>query len=253
MWARRPWPTRRAVPTGPIRRYGESTDTIIKSLTYNGWTQADAEAYVKKNCPRGRWRMHWRIWGNGVKSWWMGEGLSGIANLENVGTITMKDYLPTGWQMATDQPVYGRFVGEPNESSGGEDYWETFRLAQNEQDCAAWSKGDATAVCGTWSMTEGERNTVTFTVPNDNTLTLWDTAEGDSLNRPYSTVVKDGEVSKASKQYKSIVVFGFDTYLTPEAAAKTGYQLGMRTRSAPTAPTYCWMAGRSWIRPPPAR
>ena len=204
----------------------ESTDTIVRSLTDYGWTQADAEAYVKKNCPRGRWRMHWRVWGNGVKSWWMGEGLSGIANLENVGTITMKDYLPTGWQMATDQPVYGRFVGEPNESSGGEDYWETFRLAQNKQDCERWSKGDVTAVCGTWSMTEGERNTATFAVPNDNTLTLWDTAEGDSLNRPYSTVVKDGKVSKVSKQYKSIVVFGFDTYLTPEAAAKTGYQLG---------------------------
>ena len=204
----------------------ESTDTIIKSLTGNGWTQADAEAYVKKNCPRGRWRMHWRVWGNGVKSWWMGEDLSGIEDLSGVQTITMKDYLPTGWQMATDQPVYGRFVGEPNSSSGGRDYWETFRLARNEQDCTAWSKGDATAVCGTWSMTEGERNTVTFTVPNDNTLTLWTTEDGDKLNKPSSTVVKDGEVSKIAKQYRSIVVFGFDTYLTPEAAAKTGYQLG---------------------------
>lgn len=220
----------------------ETAETVKNNykttLKNAGMSDADAETkaaeYVRKNCPNGRWRTHWRVWGNGVKSWWMASDtnnrLNGIKDLSGVKTITMTDTLPKGWKLADDYPTYGRFVNdrlsEQDRLDNRSEHWESFKLVSDPSQCVGVDEdGNAATTdqsgnplsCGTYaaSGTSG----LTFTVPNEegHTLTAWTTSGGETLAVP---------VGPASVQGHSTVVFGFDTYITPETANDLGYKAG---------------------------
>ncbi len=84
------------------------------------------------------WTAHWRVWSNGVKSWWFCDwltdpngqrivgpngkpykvdipGMNGIKDLSEVQQITVTDTLPSDkWHLNTNKPVFGWFVSMPD-------------------------------------------------------------------------------------------------------------------------------------------
>ena len=204
----------------------ETADQITKSLVDSKqYTKEQAEKLVSEKYPQGRWRVHWRVWGNGVKSWWI-DGLSGLHDLSDVDTVTMTDKLPLGWKLATDKPVYGRFVNnqltDEDKKYGKQEHWETFRLVSDQSECTGTDGQGQAVVCGTYSAldsTTTDNGSMTFTVPNDATLTSY-RAAADNPHTPTDAV------KTMKKQHNSIVVFGFDTYITPADLKKLGFENG---------------------------
>lgn len=188
----------------------------------------EAKTLVEAKYPQGRWVAHWRVWANGTKSWWI-NGYSGLRDLSDVKQISLHDALPDGWSIAEDRPIYGRFVSDQlspeDKDKGVNEHWETFRLATSSQ-CggAAFSYNDENGeqqtvnpVCATYALSKGA---VDFTVPNDGSLmSYYSKADNDEPDaaRPAGLI---------SKQARSIVVFSYDTYITPETLSENGYELG---------------------------
>ncbi|ETY70686.1 prealbumin-like fold domain-containing protein [Bifidobacterium moukalabense] len=208
----------------------QTVEGIAKEYRQRGLasTDEDALAQAKAKYPQGRWVAHWRVWGNGTKSWWI-DGYSGFRNLSKVKTVSLHDTLPLGWSIAEDRPVYGRFVSdsltEEDENDNKTEHWETFRLVADQSQCTGGSytytdggKGEVTAdpVCATYSVKSGSAD---FTVPNDGTLTSYRT---DGTDEP-DTANPAGQVEV---QGNAIVVFSYDTYITPETLAENGYEIG---------------------------
>lgn len=164
--------------------------------------------------------VHWRVWGNGKKSWWAVnyhedsqgnvifyeelEGLSGVYSLGT--TLTMTDTLPNGWEIDPTKPIFGRFVSaapyataeelqeaglDPSlkgwlpltEAQGSSNIGD---LPQQSYTFKIVKEGDATnpcpegAVCATYTQTDN--GIAIFTVPNNGTLTAWKTQKTGTAN-----------------------------------------------------------------------
>ncbi|MEE1295515.1 MAG: SpaA isopeptide-forming pilin-related protein [Bifidobacterium sp.] len=221
----------------------------------------------------GSCSVHWRIWANGKKSWWsvkyhygaagnvvFYEELPGISGVYELGErVTMTDTLPNGWQLDTDKPIFGRFVSAADYAtaeqlaaagldtnlkgwfpiSADEDEEHTGELPQNaytfnfKEDC---STSDA-ASCATYAINDGK---VTFTVPNNGTLTNWKTEKvgkptegsdtGGGPNRydaPDTPETEDGRAVIPQQGY-AIVVFEFDTTISKAELRRQGMIDGSR-------------------------
>lgn len=222
------------------------------------------------NCDEGDdgyCHVHWRVWGNGKKSWWSVRylydddgnvkfyeelpGVSGVYELPE--SITMTDTLPEGWELDTDKPIFGRFVSmgdyatEDELEAAGLDLdlkgWlpiaegdkrgalpqqtATFDFSGDGKSC------DSDVACATYTVQAGK---VVFTVPNDGSLTAWKTERvGDAS--PDSTT--DGGPNRydrpstplgppIAKQGHSIIVYEFDTKISKVELRKQGMIDGSR-------------------------
>lgn len=202
--------------------------------------------------------VHWRTWGNSKQSWWSIKehydsdgkieyyedlkGLSGVNELPE--SITVTDTLPRGWQLMDDDdhPIYGRFVsiGEyttgTGKNDGRSDGWlpvdgrlpqieKTFKISTNAQ-CD-------TAKCATYASSG---NAFTVTIPNNDSLTSWDTKTvgtqtegsetggGPTKHYPPSTPTS----KTVGTQGHSIVVVEFDTKISKEELKKQGWLEGSK-------------------------
>ena len=188
-----------------------------------------AKLLVEQKYPQGRWVAHWRVWANGTKSWWV-PGYSGLQDLTNVENISLHDALPDGWSIAQDRPIYGRFVSgdlsPEDQTQGKSEHWETFRLA-TEGNCSGdpytytdveGTKVTANPVCATYTLSKGGFD---VQVPNDGTLTSYRTKSAND-DEPDAA----NPAGPVGVQGKSVVVFSYDTYITPETLADNGYEIG---------------------------
>lgn len=217
----------------------------------------------------GSCSVHWRVWGNGKKSWWsvqyhydddgnvtFYEELPGISGVYELGeSVTMTDTLPRGWQLDTSKPIFGRFVSmgdyatETELAKAGLDTslkgWlpagadtpnpgalpqveKVFNFSKEGMDCA----DDVT--CATYTISDGK---VTFTVPNDGTLTAWETerTNPDTLNQEGNNFGPDvydkpftATNATISPQGHAIVVFEFDTTISKAELRRQGMIDGSR-------------------------
>lgn len=106
-----------------------------------GWTDSAVAEQVPDREHPGQttegWTAHWRVWSNGVKSWWFCDwltdpngqrivgsngkpykvdipGMNGIKDLSKVNQIKVTDTLPSDeWHLNTSKPVFGWFVSMP--------------------------------------------------------------------------------------------------------------------------------------------
>ncbi|WP_033518398.1 SpaA isopeptide-forming pilin-related protein [Bifidobacterium cuniculi] len=217
----------------------------------------------------GSCSVHWRVWANGKKSWWsvqyhydkdgnvtFYEELPGISGVYELGeSVTMTDTLPRGWELDTGKPIFGRFVSmgdyataEELATAGldtslkgwlpaGKDAENPGALPQNEEvfDFSGDGKNCAENVtCATYTVTDGK---VTFTVPNNGTLTSWETervgdvtpgqTESDGGPNRYD---KPSEPTNTpiARQGHAIVVFEFDTKISKAELARQGMIDGSR-------------------------
>lgn len=215
----------------------------------------------------GYCHVHWRVWGNGKKSWWSVRylydddgnvkfyeelpGISGVYELPE--SITMTDTMPEGWELDTDKPIFGRFVSMGDYASGDEleaagldpdlKGWfpeiggdhpgrlpqreSTFDFSGEGKDCASG------VVCATYAVQDGK---VVFTVPNDGSLTAWATERVGDKSPESTTDGGPDRYDKPStpldatigKQGHSIIVYEFDTKISKAELRKQGMIDGSR-------------------------
>lgn len=199
------------------------------------------------------WTAHWRVWSNGVKSWWICDwltdangnqvwnengpykvevpGMSGIQDLSGVNTITVTDTLPSDkWHLNTSKPVFGWFVSMPPKKPVTVDgstveAWPTTKnpYTNNYEAGEQWHafKIAQESSCTTDSgdpatcatYDTSNSGTISFSIPNDETLSNWEYA-GDPKNENMDLPEINAEKPKIPKQRNSIIVLEFDTYIT---------------------------------------
>lgn len=227
----------------------------------------------------GKCVAHWRVWANGKQSWWSIKehdlekdangkvtkrwyeelpGISGVNDLSASPTITMTDMLPKGWTVDTDS-IYGRFVSMPDYDTKpdvlGEDVgngWhsvpdpnesERIRMPQNEETFkVAENKNCDGNTCATYTYDQDAR-TFTVTVPNDGSLTSWNTTvvgdatagseTGGGPLKHYPPHTPKSE--NIARQTHSIVVFEFDTKISKAELDRQGLIDGAKNTYTNTA------------------
>lgn len=199
------------------------------------------------------WTAHWRVWSNGVKSWWICDwltdangnqvwnengpykvevpGMSGIQDLSGVNTITVTDTLPSDkWHLNTDKPVFGWFVSMPPkkpvtvDGSTVEAWPTTKNLYTNNYEVGEqWHvfKIAQESSCTTDSgdpatcatYDTSNSGTIRFSIPNNETLSNWK-YEGDPKNEDMVLTEINPKGKTISTQRNSVIVLEFDTYIT---------------------------------------
>ncbi|KOA60274.1 hypothetical protein BAAM0499_06645 [Bifidobacterium animalis subsp. animalis MCC 0499] len=198
------------------------------------------------------WTAHWRVWSNGVKSWWICDwltdangnqvwnadgpykvevpGMSGIQDLSGVNPITVTDTLPSDkWHLNTSKPVFGWFVSMPPKENVTVDgttvkAWPTTKnlYTNNYEAGEQWHafKISQDGTCKDKNDVSGECATyresggqIVFTIPNDGALSNW-RYEGDPKNENMDLPEINAEEPIIHKQGNSIIVLEFDTYIT---------------------------------------
>ncbi|ASW24386.1 collagen binding domain protein [Bifidobacterium pseudolongum] len=199
------------------------------------------------------WTAHWRVWSNGVKSWWICDwltdangnqvwnengpykvevpGMSGIQDLSGVNTIIVTDTLPSDkWHLNTSKPVFGWFVSMPPKKPVTVDgttveAWPTTKnpYTNNYEAGEQWHafKIAQESSCTTDSgdpatcatYDTSNSGTISFSIPNNETLSNWEYA-GDSKNENMDLPEINAEEPTIPVQGNSIIVLEFDTYIT---------------------------------------
>lgn len=216
----------------------------------------------------GDCRVHWRVWGNGKKSWWSVRylyeedgttvrfyeelpGISGVYELPE--SIAMTDTLPEGWELDTASPIFGRFVSMGDYASPEDlekvgldanlkgwfpeaDGEREGRLPQRELTFDFTGDGkpcDERATCATYTVQDGR---VEFTVPNNGTLTSWATERVGAVTPGSDTDGGPNRYDKPSeptentidKQGHAIIVYEFDTKISKKELRRQGMIDGSR-------------------------
>ncbi|PKU90211.1 Cna protein B-type domain-containing protein [Bifidobacterium pseudolongum subsp. globosum] len=198
------------------------------------------------------WTAHWRVWSNGVKSWWICDwltdangnqvwnengpykvevpGMSGIQDLSQVDKIIVTDTLPSDkWHLNTSKPVFGWFVSMPPKENVTVDgttveAWPTTKneYTENFEAGEQWhafkiARGgtckDKNGKDGTCATYSESGGQIVFTIPNDGKLANWK-YEGDPKNENMDLPEINAEELTIPVQGNSIIVLEFDTYIT---------------------------------------